>query len=97
MKYWLHPEAREDLRDAASFCMDRAGAAFSQRFLSEFEHAVDLLLRHPYLGSAWRYGKRRLHMRRFPYSIIYTVAGEQIQIFAVAHHSRRPGYWRKRK
>jgi hypothetical protein len=36
-------------------------------------------------------------MRRFPYSLIYTVIGDEVRILAVAHHSRRPGYWRGRK
>jgi toxin ParE1/3/4 len=65
--------------------------------VKEFEHSVSLLLEHPGLGMIWRNGKRRLVMRRFRYTLIYTVAGDQIRILAVAHHSRRPGYWRGRK
>jgi toxin ParE1/3/4 len=97
VNYWLHPEAREDLREAAEFYRDNAGAALSQSVLAEFEHSVNLLLEHPRLGSKWRYGKRRLVMRLFPFSVIYTVVDDQLRILAVAHHSRRPGYWRKRK
>ena len=72
MNYWLHPEAREDLREAAEFYRDNAGAALSQSVLAEFEHSVNLLLEHPRLGRKWRYGKRRLVMRLFPFSVIYT-------------------------
>ncbi len=97
MNYWLHPEAQDDLREAAEFYREKAGTALSQSLLREFEHAVDLLLAHPGLGAIWRYGKRRLVMRRFRYALIYTVVGDQIRILAVAHHSRRPGYWRGRK
>ncbi|HEX4953384.1 MAG TPA: hypothetical protein VF017_08330 [Thermoanaerobaculia bacterium] len=39
---------------------------------------------------------RRLVLNRFPYSLFYTADSEEIRIFAVAHHSRRPGYWRHR-
>jgi hypothetical protein len=35
-------------------------------------------------------------MRRFPYSLIYAALVDEIRILAVAHHSRRPGYWRDR-
>jgi hypothetical protein len=35
-------------------------------------------------------------MRRFPFSLIYRVDRDTIAILAVAHHSRRPGYWRRR-
>lgn len=33
-------------------------------------------------------------MRRFPYSVVYHLSGEVIRVIAVAHQSRRPGYWR---
>ena len=36
-------------------------------------------------------------MKHFPYSLVYTVSGDEIRILAVAHHSRRPGYWTGRK
>jgi plasmid stabilization system protein ParE len=97
MNYWLHPEAQEDLREAAKFYREQAGVGLSQSLFAEFEHSVSLLLRYPGLGAVWRHGKRRIVMNRFPYSVIYTVVGEQIRVLAVAHHSRRPGYWRGRK
>jgi plasmid stabilization system protein ParE len=97
MNYWLHPEAEEDLREAAEFYRDRAGAGLSQALLAEFERSASLLLEHPHLGSLWRHGKRRLLMRRFPYAVVYAVVADQIRILAVAHHSRRPGYWRGRE
>lgn len=97
MRYWLHPEAEMDLRDAAEFYRDRAGSSLSQAFLAEFERSVEILLQHSALGAFWRQDKRRLMIRRFPYSLIYTVVGEQIRILAVAHHSRRPDYWRNRR
>jgi plasmid stabilization system protein ParE len=58
MNYWLHPGAREDLREAAEFYRNNAGVALSQSLLAEFEHSVNLLLEHPRVGSKWRYGKR---------------------------------------
>jgi plasmid stabilization system protein ParE len=97
VNYWLHPEAQSDLREAAEFYRKQAGTALSQSFLAEFEHSVQLLLQYPRLGGKWRYGKLRLVTRHFPFSIIYALAGEQIRIIAVAHHSKRPGYWRQRK
>lgn len=98
MKYWLHPEAEGDLHDAAEFYRERAGSSLSQSFLGEFEQSVKILLKYPGLGSPWRGGgRRRYFMKRFPYSLGYTVVGEELRILAVAHQNRRPGYWRKRK
>ena len=97
MNYWLHPEAQEDLREAAEFYREQAGTTLSKSFLAEFEHSVGLLLQYPRLGAMWRHGKRRLVTRRFPFGVIYTVVGDEIRILAIAHHSRRPGYWRRRE
>lgn len=97
MSYSLHPEAESDLREAAEYYRERAGTALAQAFLAEFEHSIHLLLQHPMLGASWLHGKRRLVMKHFPYAVIYTAAAQEIRVLAVAHQSRRPGYWRKRK
>ena len=97
MRYSLHPESERDLREAAGYYQERAGNALSQALFTEFEYSMQLLMQHPLLGALWLHGKRRLVMRHFPYAIIYTVAADEIQVLALAHHSRRPGYWRKRK
>lgn len=97
MKYSLHPAAEADLREAAEYYRERAGTILAQSFLAEFERAVKLLLQHPLLGTPWLQKKRRFGIRHFPLSIVYTIAVEDIRILAVAHHSRRPSYWRGRK
>ncbi len=97
MNYWLHPEAEEDLREAAEFYRSQAGTVLSQALFAEFERSVDLLLHHPGLGTVWRRGRRRFVARGFPYSIIYSVVGDQVRVLAFAHQSRRPDYWRYRK
>lgn len=97
MKYSLHPETEWDLREAAAYYRERASTALSQAFFAEFEHSMQLLMRHPLLGKLWLFGKRRFVMKHFPYAVIYTVGAEEIRVLAVAHHNRRPGYWRKRK
>lgn len=97
MIYSLHPEAESDLREAAEYYRERAGVAMAQALLGDFERSIAWLLDRPLLGALWLHGKRRLVMRHFPYSITYTVAAQEVQVLAVAHQSRRPGYWRKRK
>ena len=72
MKYRLHPEADNDLRDAAEFYRAHSGVTLSQALLAEFEHTMQLLLEHPRLGALWRKDMRRYVMRRFPFSVIYT-------------------------
>jgi plasmid stabilization system protein ParE len=90
MRYWLHPEAENDLRDAAEFYRDRADSSFSNPCSQSSSGRWTFFYNTPGLGALWRSDRRRLIMKRFPYSLIYTVVGEQIRILAVAHHSRRP-------
>lgn len=42
------------------------------------------------------YGTRRFILNRFPFSTMYLTLDATGHIVAVAHHSRKPGYWRKR-
>ena len=71
MNYGLHPGARENLREAAELYREKAGTALSQSLLAAFEHSISLLLQHPARGAIWRYGKRRLAMRRFRHALIF--------------------------
>ncbi|MDV7396467.1 type II toxin-antitoxin system RelE/ParE family toxin, partial [Arthrospira platensis SPKY1] len=80
----------------AEYYRQRAGLTITHAFFDEFERSIALLLDHPQLGALWLHGKRRLIMRHFPYSIVYTIVAHKIQVLAVAHQNRRPGYWQKR-
>lgn len=39
-------------------------------------------------------GVRRFVLPRYPYTVFFLVAGTVIEILAVAHNRRLPGYWR---
>ena len=39
---------------------------------------------------------RRCRLKRFPYSVVYTLDATDILVLAVAHQHRKPGYWRNR-
>ncbi len=43
-----------------------------------------------------RSGVRRVVLQGFPFTTIYMEFPEEIRVLAVAHHRRRPGYWRGR-
>jgi hypothetical protein len=40
---------------------------------------------------------RRCVLKRFPYNVLFRFNDEQIEIVAIAHHKRRPGYWSRRR
>ena len=61
--------------------------------IAEVERAADLIRRFPEHGSLYLAGTRRVILRRFPFSVVYQIERNAPLIVAVAHHSRRPGYW----
>ena len=58
---------------------------------------MDVILANPTLGAVFRGTRRRVLLRRFPYSAIYQLTSEELQVIAVAHNRRLPGYWAGRK
>ncbi|MFO1364492.1 MAG: type II toxin-antitoxin system RelE/ParE family toxin [Burkholderiales bacterium] len=90
-------EAERELIDGALFYAREANAELGLAFIAEFERAIGVLCNYPRLGPVWRGSTRRFPLRRFPYSIIYQLKPEEVRVIALAHQSRRPGYWRGRK
>lgn len=99
MSFRYHPDAADELYQAASFYEDRQ-EGFGERFLDEVESAVALLADHPLAGAAWDHPEldapaRRFPLRVFPYVLFYVVQPSHL-IVAVAHAHRLPGYWLER-
>jgi toxin ParE1/3/4 len=92
VKLVIVPLALAELQDAAAFYVTRANAALGLAFVAEFERTANLALENPLLGAVFCGNRRRYLFRRFPYSIIYQTANDELRIVAVAHHRRRPGY-----
>lgn len=62
----------------------------------ELDHAVAYVAETPERCGRGPHGTRRYHLRRYPYRLVYRVVAEAVQIVAVQHDRRRPGYWRRR-
>ena len=93
----VSPEADRELSEGANFYAREANAEVGLAFILEYERALALLCGCPHLGALWRNGRRRFPLRKFPYSIVYYVHGEELRVIALAHHRRRPSYWSGRK
>jgi len=73
-----------------------AQAGLGVRFTAAVEEAAARALAFPLSGSPYRSNTRRVLLKDFPFSLIYRPEPDGIVIFAVAHHARRPHYWRSR-
>jgi toxin ParE1/3/4 len=91
----FHEDADNELKAAAVFYESRQ-AGLGDLFLERIDQGLDLIRAQPRAGQQLFDEFHRILTRQFPYSIVYRVAGDQIFIIAIAHWSRRPGYWKDR-
>jgi plasmid stabilization system protein ParE len=70
------------------------GAELEDRVAAVFA----LVLRFPLAAPQWRNrpDRRVVVLDQFPFTIPYQLHGESTVILALAHTSRRPGYWSRR-
>lgn len=90
-----HPAASAELIEAGRFYEARS-VGLGHAFLDAVEEALATLQRNPLLGRSDSLGRRRWLVRRFPYLIVYRVEGDFLHVLAVAHTSKKPGYWEDR-
>ena len=75
---------------------NEAKPGLGQRFTASVEEATARALAFPLAGSPSRADTRRVILKGFPFSLVYRPEPAGIVVFAVAHHARRPYYWRSR-
>lgn len=92
----FHPEAIAEARAARSWYAQRSTAA-ANAFMEEVDHAVEQISAAPDRWPIFAGSARRYLLRRFPYMVVYRQTDTGIQVLAVAHARRRPGYWKKRE
>jgi plasmid stabilization system protein ParE len=91
----VHPLAADEGEAAERWYRERNETA-ATRFRRELDRVVDVIAERPETGSPYLSSTRRVLLRRFPFFIVYRVLDARVQIVAVAHARRRPGYWRER-
>ena len=74
----------------------RVSAGLGIKFLQAVEDATARVLAYPLAGSPAQHETRRVFLTDFPFALVYRADEQVITIYALAHHSRRPGYWRSR-
>lgn len=88
--------ASHELTEAVAWYEERR-RGWGARLFDAVSNALRLIESHPEIGSP-RSGSpaRQLKVRGFPYIIAYRVRPTQVYVVAVAHTSRRPGFWKDR-
>ncbi len=88
-----HPEAEQEFMDSAAR-YDSKQAGLGDRFFDQVQIGLTRIQENPETGIISERGTRTfLVPGRFPYGIVFRQRHDHIQIIAVAHLHRRPGYW----
>jgi toxin ParE1/3/4 len=95
MNFEFLPEAQIEFYDAAEFYEGRE-IVLGIQFMAEISEVCATIQAHPLLWREREGGFRRVNCPVFPYYIAYFIRGSTVVVAAVAHGSRRPGYWSDR-
>jgi toxin ParE1/3/4 len=96
MRLTVHPDAERDLEDAAAWYAREGTPALAARFVREFRRVCALIQDHPDLGSKRAQGRRGFPLRHFPYTVIYSLRGDELRVLVVKHDRLRPGFGTRR-
>jgi toxin ParE1/3/4 len=92
----IHEEALAEF-DAAIAYYEGNERGVGLRFHAAVQHAIDIIERHPRIGSPHKTTPlRKFVIGDFPYLLFYLDLDELIWIVAIAHGKRKPNYWKER-
>lgn len=88
-------EAEEELFAGQEWYRTRSEVA-ARAFATEVSWAIRQIAEFPTRYRCHVLGTRQFVLPNFPFSILYREQTGSVTVVAVAHHRRRPGYWRNR-
>ena len=91
----IHPAAVEEAEEATRWYRQRSAQA-ADDFVREVNRAIEKIQAAQQRWPAGPYGTRKFLFHRFPFAVVYRELPSTIQVLAVAHGRRRPGYWKNR-
>ena len=91
----VHHEAVAEARAAAHWYRERSALA-ADAFLAELDRAVERITENPEMYPHYVRDTRRYLLQRFPFYLVYREVSGNLELVAIAHGRRKPGYWKKR-
>jgi plasmid stabilization system protein ParE len=91
----IHPEAIAEAQAAHRWYRERSTSA-ADAYLTELDLAVAAIAEKPEMWPRYAHGTRRYILHRFPFYLVYRETPDRLEIIAMAHGRRKPGYWENR-
>jgi toxin ParE1/3/4 len=100
MNLIIFDEAQEEIDELVAWYA-RRDPVVAKRLMDLFHDTINQITSKPTQFSLMEMRRnpgdiRRARLKGFPAYVGYQVLAEEIHIFAVAHTSRKPGYWKSR-
>ncbi len=92
---WIHPQAVSEFHSAIRYYQQQE-EKLGRRFFAAVGTAIESIQLNPKIYRNFDADCRKCRVLKFPYGVIFREKGEKIQIIAIMHLHRRPGYWKKR-
>ncbi len=88
------PAAEGDLAQAAEWYEIRR-PGLGLKLLIDADHLLQRVAEAPLSFALWRPDQpwRKALLGRFPYAIFFRLVADELEVVAVAHTRRRPGFW----
>jgi hypothetical protein len=93
--YELDAEAAREL-DEAIAALEGTRRDRGMEFLVAVESTLEMIREYPDIGRKVGRRLRAWAMPRWSYKSVYSLEGDVIMVWVIAHDKRKPGYWRKR-
>jgi toxin ParE1/3/4 len=92
------PDAEAELQSAALWYEEKR-RGLGIEFVAVVDKALQSVLENPEACPVWRPNRpyRKRSLKRFPYVVFFRIDSATVEIVAVAHAKRRPGYWLDRR
>lgn len=91
--------AQAEFREITKWYRER-DVRVAERFADEARRTLDLIERHPQIGShvpnVADPTVRRMPIHNFPYHIVFVDLGDRLEVAAFAHYRRGPEYLKNR-
>ncbi|MDP3849992.1 MAG: type II toxin-antitoxin system RelE/ParE family toxin [Luteolibacter sp.] len=88
-------DAREEGIEAAAWYGSQE-KGLQNRFLEKWKDAENRMAANPGIHRCFEGELRKCRFDVFPYALVFRIRSDELQVLAVMHMSRRPGYWKKR-
>lgn len=93
MTYWLHPEAAEEHKKQVAH-YEEIQAGLGRRYHTEFQNVLASVCASPDQSRIVLVPNiRRAMFKVFHFDLVYREVDGSVQVLAIAHHRRQPGYW----